>query len=116
MSEIFHNKRDLTREFLSYLQVERGLSKNSIAAYRRDMGKLKKFAEGKQLELVQISRTDLREFIASLSKSGLSPNSVNRAISAVRGFYKFLLLDGHIKKHPAEDLDTRRKDFIYQDL
>ncbi len=103
--------RDLTREFLSYLQVERGLAKNSITSYKRDMAKLKNFAEDEGLELINISRTDLRGFIADLSRSGLSPSSVGRIISAVRGFYKFLLLDGHIKKHPAEDLDTPTKGF-----
>lgn len=104
-------KRDLTREFLSYLQVERGLAKNSLASYQRDLAKLKEFAESEGLDVVHLSRTDLRGFIAELSKSGLSPSSVGRIISAVRGFYKFLLIDGHIKKHPAEDLDTPQKGF-----
>ncbi len=104
-------KRDLTREFLSYLQVERGLAKNSLSSYKRDMAKLKKYAEDEGLDIVHLSRTDLRGFIADLSRSGLSPSSIGRIISAVRGFYKFLLLDGHIKKHPAEDLDTPTKGF-----
>jgi integrase/recombinase XerD len=103
--------RDLTREFLSYLQVERGLAKNSLASYKRDLAKLKKFAEDEGADIVNLSRKDLRLFIAELSRSGLSPSSVGRIISAVRGFYKFLLLDGHIKKHPAEDLDTPKKGF-----
>jgi integrase/recombinase XerD len=104
-------KRDLTREYLSYLQVERGLAKNSLASYKRDLAKLKKFAEEEGLDIIHLSRKDLRMFIAELSRSGLSPSSVGRIISAVRGFYKFLLLDGHIKKHPAEDLDTPQKGF-----
>ncbi len=111
MPETVSNKRDLTREYLSYLQVERGLSKNSLASYKRDIAKLKKFAENEGLDVVHLSRKDLRMFIAYLTKSGLSPSSVGRVVSAVRGFYKFLLLDGHIKKHPAEDLDTPKKGF-----
>lgn len=105
------NKRDLTREYLSYLQVERGLAKNSLASYKRDIAKLKEFAVDEDLDVVKLTRSDLRSFIADLSRSGLSPSSVGRIISAVRGFYKFLLLDGHIKKHPAEDLDTPKKGF-----
>ncbi len=111
MSFSASKKRDLTREFLSYLQVERGLAKNSVASYKRDLAKLKSFADEEGVDLEDISRTNLRAFIADLSKSGLSPSSINRIISAVRGFYKFLLLDGHIKKHPAEDLDTPTKGF-----
>jgi len=105
------NKRDLTREFLSYLQVERGLAKNSLAGYKRDLAKLRDFAGEAGLDIVHLSRTNLRGFIAELSKSGLSPTSIGRILSAVRGFYKFLLLDGHIQKHPAEDLDTPAKGF-----
>lgn len=111
MLDTFADKRDLIREFLSYLQVERGLAKNSLASYKRDLAKLKKFAEDEGLDVADLSRNHLRGFIAELSKSGLSPSSVGRIISAVRGFYKFLLLDGHIKKHPAEDLDTPTKGF-----
>ncbi len=111
MSNETSNKRDLTREFLSYLQVERGLAKNSVSSYKLDLEKLKEFAGAQDIELTEISRTDLRTFIATLSKSGLAPSSINRIISAVRGFYKFLLIDGHIKKHPAENLDTPTKGF-----
>ncbi|MEJ7863435.1 MAG: site-specific tyrosine recombinase XerD [Pyrinomonadaceae bacterium] len=103
--------RDHLREYLSYLQVERGLAKNSLESYQRDLQKLKLWAETENLDVVNLNRTDLREFIADLSRMNLSPSSVGRIISAVRGFYKFLMLDGHIKKHPAEDLDTPQKGF-----
>lgn len=104
-------KRNLTKEYLSYLQVERGLAKNSLASYKRDIAKLEQFASDEGLDVVHLSRGDLRGFIARLTELGLAANSVGRIISAVRGFYKFLLIDGHIKKHPAEDLDTPTKGF-----
>lgn len=111
MPDEFSKQRDLAREYLSYLRVERGLAKNSIKSYERDLARLKAFAESEQLEIVELTRHDLRGFIADLSREGLSPTSIGRITSAVRGFYKFLLLDGHIKKHPAEDLDTPQKGF-----
>ncbi|MFV0388539.1 MAG: site-specific tyrosine recombinase XerD [Pyrinomonadaceae bacterium] len=104
-------KRDLVREFLSYLRVERGLAENSVESYKRDLDKLKAYAAENQKQLQNLERIDLRGFVANLSKHGLAPTSVNRIISAVRGFYKFLLIDGHIKKHPAEDIDTPSKSF-----
>ncbi|HSK73380.1 MAG TPA: site-specific tyrosine recombinase XerD [Pyrinomonadaceae bacterium] len=104
-------KRDLAREYLSYLRVERGLAKNSIESYERDLARLKTWSDDEGLEIVELTRQDLRGFIADLSREGLSPSSVGRITSAVRGFYKFLMLDGHIKKHPAEDLDTPQKGF-----
>ena len=48
----------------------------------------------------------MRKWIAQLSREGLAPSSVARAVSAARGFFRFLMLDGHIKRHPTEDLDT----------
>ncbi|MDQ6785768.1 MAG: site-specific tyrosine recombinase XerD [Acidobacteriota bacterium] len=104
-------KRDLIREYLLYLQVERGLAKNSLESYKRDLAKLDLWAMTEDLDVIDVTRQDLRGFVADLSRDGLSPSSVGRIISAVRGFYKFLMLDGHIKKHPAEDLDTPQKGF-----
>lgn len=110
MSETIRTRNHL-QEYLSYLQVERGLAKNSLESYQRDLTKLKLWADNEDLDVVDLNRQDLRGFIADLSRMNLSPSSVGRIISAVRGFYKFLMLDGHIKKHPAEDLDTPQKGF-----
>jgi integrase/recombinase XerD len=103
--------RDLVREYLSYLQVEKGLSRNSWENYARDLRRLQVFADKNSLEITNLSRGDLRRWIADLSREGLSPTSVGRMTSAARGFYKFLLLDGHIKQNPAEDLDAPQKGF-----
>ena len=111
MPDEFQKNRDLMREFLSYLRVERGLAKNSIESYDRDLSKLKSWADSENLEMVELTRGELRRFVADLSRKGLSPTSVSRITSAVRGFYKFLLIDGHLKKNPAEDLDTPQKGF-----
>ncbi len=102
-------KRDFACEYLSYLRVERGLAKNSLESYERDLRRLKLWAEKGKSEVGELSRRDLRRFLADLSREGLSPTSIGRIVSAVRGFYKFLLLDGHITKHPAEDLSSPQK-------
>jgi len=98
--------RDLVREFLSYIQVEKGLSANTLQSYARDILKLQSWAQknGKQIE--KLERKDLREWIARMSRDGLAPSSVSRAVSAARGFFRFLMLDGHIQRHPAEDIHT----------
>jgi integrase/recombinase XerD len=100
------SNRDLVREFLSYIQVEKGLSANTLQSYARDIAKLQSWAQknGKQVE--KLERKDLREWIARMSRDGLAPSSVSRTVSAARGFFRFLMLDGHIKRHPAEDLHT----------
>jgi integrase/recombinase XerD len=105
-------KRDFIKEFLTYIQVEKGLAQHSIASYQRDLTRLQTWSTKNGKDVLELTRADLRKWIASLSREGLAPTSVARAVSATRGFYKFLMLDGHIKWHPAEDLDTPQR-FAY---
>ena len=111
MSDEFLNKRDLMREYLLFLQVEKGLAKNSVESYARDLAKLENWMTKNNFDLLQLTRKDLREFLIDLSSEKLSPNSVSRIISALRGFYKFLAFDKHIEKNPAEDLIAPQKGF-----
>lgn len=105
------NKRDFVREYLSYLQVEKGLAKNSLESYGRDLAKLQNWVDKNNLDLLHLTRKDLREWLIDLAGENLSENSKRRIVSALRGFYKFLMFDGHIKKNPAEDLDAPQKGF-----
>ena len=103
------SNRDFVREFLSYIQVEKGLAANTLQSYARDIAKLQRCAEKSGKPIENLERKDLREWIAAMSREGLAPSSVSRAVSAARGFFRFLMLDGHIKRHPAEDLNTPQR-------
>ena len=109
MSQDLRPKRDLIREYLSYCRVEKGLSANSIESYAHDLARLDSWADKNGEDLLVLTRTDLREWLIDLSAEKLSENSKRRLISAVRGFYKFLMFDGHIKNNPAEDLVAPQK-------
>ncbi|HEX8473698.1 MAG TPA: site-specific tyrosine recombinase XerD [Pyrinomonadaceae bacterium] len=98
--------RDLIREHLAYVQVEKGLSQNSLASYRRDLEKLKAWAVGDGKELRELGEAEMASWVASMSRSGLSPRSVARAISAARGLFRFLLLDGHIRRDPLANISA----------
>jgi len=102
-------QRDFVGDYLTYLQVEKGLSRHSLDSYRRDLSRLEQFAAKRKQSAAELTRPDLRKWIAQLSREGLAPSSVARAVSAVRGFFRYLMLDGHIKHHPAEDLDTPQR-------
>lgn len=104
-----HSNRNLTREYFDYLRVEKGLAKNSLQAYERDLAKLSVWAEKNGLVLFHLTRNDLREWLMDLGRTELSENSKRRLISAMRGFYKFLMIDGHIKNNPADDLVSPQK-------
>jgi integrase/recombinase XerD len=103
------HQRDLIREYISYIRVEKGLSKNSLEAYERDLRKMEAWAAKNGLSLLTLKREELREWLMDLSRAKISENSKRRLISAVRGFYKFLMTDGHIATSPAEDLVSPQK-------
>ena len=101
--------RDILREYLSYCRVEKGLAANSIESYENDLDKLRGWVDKNGLDLLTLTRQDLREWLIDLGAENLSENSKQRLISAVRGFYKFLMFDGHVTKNPAEDLVAPQK-------
>jgi integrase/recombinase XerD len=101
--------RDLIKEFLNYVQVEKGLSRHTVASYGHDLRRLQMWAIDSRRSIESLTRQDLRKWIISLSREGLSPQSVARAVSATRGFFKFLMLDGHIESQPTEELDTPQR-------
>jgi len=96
----------LEERFLSYLRVERGLSDNTLSAYTRDLAKLSSFATIRGKDLISLQPDDLAMFLQDLHKRGLNPKSIARTLVAVRGFFKFLLIDGHLKLDPTANLEA----------
>ena len=77
--------------FLNHLQIERGLAKNSIAAYRRDLEKFGKFLG--QVGLDDVDPAKIMSFEISLRSAGLSPASINRIESTLRSFFKHMQIE-----------------------
>jgi integrase/recombinase XerD len=102
-------QRDLVKEYLTYIQVEKGLARHTLESYARDLARLDRWASKSGKSIAELTRPDLRKWIAQLSREGLAPSSVARAVSAARGFFRFLMLDQHLKQNPAEDLDTPQR-------
>ena len=98
----------IERNFLNYLRVERGLSSNTLAAYKSDLDKLRKHASTIGKDLLSIERTDITDFIEALSSSGLEAKSISRALVTVRNLYRFLLLDGHLNRDPSANIESPR--------
>src|SRR5690242_1689383 len=103
------SERNLTKEFITFIQVEKGLAPHTLEGYTRDLIRLQSWASQNNKAVSSLTRADLRKWIASLSRDGLAPTSVARAVSTARGFFKFLMLDSHISHNPAEDLDTPQR-------
>jgi integrase/recombinase XerD len=96
----------LEERFLRYLSVERGLSRNTLAAYRTDLAKLSGFSNACGKDLLSLQPDDLTAFVRSLHKKGLDPRSIARTLVAVRGFYKFLIQDAHLRLDPSANLEA----------
>ena len=99
---------------MSYLMLERSMSKNSIAAYEDDLNKLIRWIElsDSKLSVEQIQYNDLEKFVHWLNELGLGDKSQARIISGIKAFYKYLLLEDIISDDPSELLEgpkLRRK-------
>jgi len=88
--------------FLDHARVERGLSRHTLAAYARDLGKLLEFSHERHQTLVSELSLDLiTEWLASLSRSGLGPRSTARHLSSARGLVRFLVREGALDADPT---------------
>ena len=89
-------------EFLAHLAVERQGSTHTLDAYRRDLAALAGWARGR--DLLALDGNDLRAFIASEHRRGLSPKSLQRRLSACRSLYRWLLKQGRLQASPADGI------------
>jgi integrase/recombinase XerC len=98
-------ERELVEDWLASLAHERRLSPHTGAAYRRDLAAL--LAYGTQQGLRRFDAFDeqhVRDFAAVSHRDGLAPRSIQRRLSAVRGFYKFLIRAGTHRRNPAAEV------------
>jgi integrase/recombinase XerD len=100
--------RELIREYLRYLRVERGLSRNTLSAYQADLDHLSKFAVELEREVLTLDRNDLVEMIAILRDSGSNDATIARFISSAKGLFKYLLTEGLTKRDPTIFLEGRK--------
>lgn len=93
-------------EYLEYLEVEKGLSQNTIDAYRCDLGSFLDFCLSQGVEeLKDISRSDVNGFIRNLREQNYSATSVIRKIASLRGFFKWIFAAEIIGQNPTITLE-----------
>jgi integrase/recombinase XerD len=97
---------DALRLFLEYLAVEKGLARNTILSYARDIRKFLGFVVAGKLVWNRVTEEGIVRFIHKESQAGLSARSLARLISTLRSFFKFLVLSGFVKKDPSSQLTT----------
>jgi integrase/recombinase XerD len=98
------------REYLSYLTVERGASPNTVAGYGRDLRRYVAALEEEGItEPDQVGRDAIEHHISDLRDSGLATSSVERAVSAIKGFHRFMVSEQITANHPTADLPLPKK-------
>lgn len=90
--------------FKQYLQLEKSLSPNSVAAYLHDIEKLGQYygIVGRTPSPQEVTATDLKGFLKWITELGMTPTSQARIISGIRAFYKYLLLEDEVENDPTE--------------
>jgi integrase/recombinase XerD len=92
--------------FLDYLAVEKGLAKNSLAAYRTDLQRFGKWLADHEIELEGVERLHIIRYFQALRGAGISARSVARALAAIRGMFRFLAAERHLKRDPTENIEN----------
>jgi integrase/recombinase XerD len=97
-------------EYLDHLQAERGLVRHTVDAYgldlRRFLASMKRIHRG---AASSVERSDLVNFLDELEKDGLAASSRARCVSAVRGLFKYLVVEGRLEASPVRDLKSGRR-------
>ena len=89
----------LIEEFLRYLLIDKGYSKNTISSYKQDLDRFSKHFKNKNIN--SINNSDLKNYIKSLD---LNEKSISRTISCLKSFYKFLIIEKIVKDNPTDGL------------
>lgn len=96
-------------EYLDFLAIEKGVSLNTLEAYSRDLNRYAGFMERRGIkDIKDITPDDAVFFLEDLKKNGLTANSVNRSLAAIRGFYKYLLRENTVVDNPVSNIDLAR--------
>lgn len=95
--------------FITFLGVEKGLSVNTQAAYRRDLNKMAAYLKERGVKSwVDLGRGQIIEYLACLLDYGMTPATVSRNLSSAKTFFKFLLQEGLVTLNPTDNLESPR--------
>jgi integrase/recombinase XerD len=101
--------RNLLNRYYNHLLIEKGAAGNTLEAYGRDLNRYVSFLEQKELTDVRdVASGTVIEFLVQIKAEGLSANSMNRSLAALRGFYKFLLQENILDESPLTHIELAK--------
>jgi integrase/recombinase XerD len=101
-------------DFLAYLELERGLSRNTLEAYRSDLMQFGAFVEREQIGALDVQRRHLNQFVTELAsgargRSPVAPATVQRKVACLRSFYRHLRREELLERDPTADLRAPKR-------
>ncbi len=106
MKDMSEQNTALVERFLDALWLERGLSENTLTAYRSDLQGLATWLASEKVELLTAARHDLLRYLQQRAEQGASPRSSARLLSSIRRFYRYLLRERQISEDPSARIDA----------
>ena len=94
----------LIDSFLRFLQLEKGLSKNTVSSYQTDISGFNQWCSDQAVKFSEVNLRHAENFIVSLRKKELAPASISRKISSLKSLFIYLKKQQHIKTNPFQDL------------
>lgn len=95
------DSKQTLNDFIAYISIEKGLSKNTALAYRSDISKFLKFAKNKEMPIEKFEHHDITDFLWEVKMSGLKPRSIYRIMESLRQFYKYLAAEEITGNNPT---------------
>jgi integrase/recombinase XerD len=92
--------------YLDYLQVEKGLAKNTLASYAIDLRHFGHHLKDNAIDLERVERIHIVKYFQALRSAGISARSVARALAAIRGLFRFLVAERHLTSDPTENIEN----------
>jgi integrase/recombinase XerD len=100
---------DLIDEYMNFLAVEKGASRNTIEAYSRDLIRYAGFLKSRGIHTIGgVNPDDVVSYLGQIQKDGLNSNSVNRGLAAIRGFYKYLIRERRLDQNPVANIELAK--------
>jgi len=105
MSAAFDGALD---DYIQHLRVERGLSRNTVDGYARDLVRFGAWLADERTSLAEVEEARVAGYLVTLSQEGLSARTQARALSSIRGLFRFLVQEGRQRRDPTELLEGPR--------
>ncbi len=103
------NRNPHLEEYLQWLTIEKGRSLATVAAYRRDLSALVAWMAARHVEVTSVTEEDLERYFNTLRRQRRSSSTVARAVAAIRGWFAYLLDEGHLELDPSARLKGGRR-------